>query len=210
MPMTEFGWSRHSGGLSSPATREDFLTAVSDLEAVMVRATVSQDDDDGSSYFKRASVDIAVSQETGYPARGVEECQCPEGYAGYSCQRCDGGYYRDESDRSGGPMGACRRCECSGNERGCSMGEDGGMVCQCRAGYEGDRCQERVGGGGGGEVPEDRRVVVTIEGPKIQIRQVGETAEFRCNVEQIVAVRLMSSLLLNLILLIAINRRLIL
>ncbi len=38
--MYEDGWELFSGGLSSPATREDFLTAVSDLDAVMVRATV--------------------------------------------------------------------------------------------------------------------------------------------------------------------------
>ena len=38
--MYEDGWELFSGGLASPATREDFLTAVSDLDAVMVRATV--------------------------------------------------------------------------------------------------------------------------------------------------------------------------
>ncbi len=40
VPMYEDGWELFSGGLASPATREDFLTAVSDLDAVMVRATV--------------------------------------------------------------------------------------------------------------------------------------------------------------------------
>ncbi len=60
-------------------------------------------------------------------------------------------------------------------------------------------------------IPEDERVTVTIEGPKIQvgnnafptktkrfflnffcafqIRQIGETVEFRCNVNQLAAVR---------------------
>ncbi len=44
--MWEKGWQLHSGGFASPATRDDFLTAVSNLDAIMVRATVSRNQND--------------------------------------------------------------------------------------------------------------------------------------------------------------------
>ena len=62
-------------------------------------------------------LDIAVPQMTGFIASGIEECRCPRGYGGLSCQDCEFGFYRDRADRSNGPLGRCKPCECGGNEQ---------------------------------------------------------------------------------------------
>ena len=47
----------------------------------------------GSIYFRKAMLDIAIPQDTGYPVNGtgtaIEMCRdCPQGYEGYSCEEC--------------------------------------------------------------------------------------------------------------------------
>ena len=85
-------------------------------------------------------MDIAIPQNTGYPAKSVEQCLCPEGYEGLSCESCARGYYRDQYDLQG-PVGTCKPCDCNGNELGCSLNSAGDLVCQCKDGFDGDQCQ---------------------------------------------------------------------
>ncbi len=86
-------------------------------------------------------------------------------------------------NRSQGPLGTCKPCDCSGNEDSCRKRDDGSVVCVCMAGFSGSRCEVA-----GGVVSPDDRVMMTIEGPKIQIRQVGANVEFKCNVNQLASV----------------------
>lgn len=89
-------------------------------------------------------LDIGVPQLTGGPlVVGAEECRCPPGYSGLSCESCSLGYYRDWSDTSQGGAGRCVRCPCSGNEDGCTMLPDRQVECTCKAGYTGQRCDQR-------------------------------------------------------------------
>ena len=44
-------------------------------------------------HFRKAMLDIAIPQDTGYPVNGtgtaIEMCRdCPKGYEGYSCEEC--------------------------------------------------------------------------------------------------------------------------
>lgn len=39
--MTETGWNRLIGGVPRTATREDVLTALSNIDAILVRATIA-------------------------------------------------------------------------------------------------------------------------------------------------------------------------
>ena len=87
-------------------------------------------------------LDIAVPQPTGFPTAGaIEDCLCPRGYSGRSCELCSVGHFRDMSDRSRGPLGTCRPCECGGNEVSCQWDPSSrvGHRCVCRAGFAGER-----------------------------------------------------------------------
>ena len=105
VPIYEQGWFSLRGGSKNPASREDFLNVLSNIETILVRATVAKDMDEAS--IKKVSMDIAVPQMTGGPpAFGAEECRCPAGYKGYSCEECATGFYRESSDRrTDGPLG---------------------------------------------------------------------------------------------------------
>ena len=50
--------------------------------------------------IRKSMLDIAVAQMTGGPlVHGMEECRCPPGFSGLSCESCTHGYFRDWSDR---------------------------------------------------------------------------------------------------------------
>ena len=54
-------------------------------------------------------MDIAVPQMTGGPpALTVEQCQCPPGYQGLSCEQCAEGYQRDHEGGDCDPRGGDR------------------------------------------------------------------------------------------------------
>ena len=87
-----------------------------------------------STFIRKVMMDIAVPQVTGGPlATGIEECRCPEGYRGSSCEECSRGYYRDRSDR-------CLQCQCNNNEESCSVDQYGSVLCECKPGYTGQYC----------------------------------------------------------------------
>lgn len=63
------------------------------------------------------SLDTAEKSNTGKPrALEVEECACPPGYKGLSCEDCDVGYTRVEK---GIYIGECAACECNGHSNQC-------------------------------------------------------------------------------------------
>ena len=49
-------------------------------------------------------------------AGGVELCDCPAGYTGFSCQLCSPGYFSVRED-SGSPI--CEPCNCNGHAETC-------------------------------------------------------------------------------------------
>ena len=63
------------------------------------------------------SLDVAENRQTGQErAYPVEQCNCPRGYRGLSCEDCDIGYRR-----SGGGLylGTCEECTCYGHSTDC-------------------------------------------------------------------------------------------
>ncbi|KAK2507936.1 hypothetical protein MC885_016530, partial [Smutsia gigantea] len=122
-------WRRPDG---QPATREHLLMALADLDELLVRATFS-------SMPLAASIS-AVSLEVAQPgpsegprALEVEECRCPPGYVGLSCQDCAPGYTRTGS---GLYLGHCELCECNGHSDLCHP--ETGACSLCAPGYYGD------------------------------------------------------------------------
>ena len=68
-----------------PATREHLLMALADLEYILIRATYHTDTQE--SDLRDVSLDIAVPQDTQQSiAYEVEQCRCPQGYIGLSCE----------------------------------------------------------------------------------------------------------------------------
>jgi len=124
-----------------------------------------------------------VGQASGGPlATGAEECRCPPGYRGLSCEQCATGHYRDLRDRSMGPLGRCLPCPCSGsgNEESCRQAISGvGVDCICRPGWVGQDCSQRGTGGGGRPPP----ILVTVSEPMIQIVELGNTVRFDCSAQ---------------------------
>lgn len=136
---TEWQVAELSSGLRI-ASRADLLTVLSNIESILVRATLKE----GVSevHLSDLSLETAVQQNTGQQrVPDVEICRCPEGYTGTSCETCDRSYYRDTYNRSAGLLGACSRCPCE-NSESCELDNSRRVVCKCRPGYQGDRCQD--------------------------------------------------------------------
>ncbi|XP_067659130.1 basement membrane-specific heparan sulfate proteoglycan core protein-like isoform X2 [Haliotis asinina] len=125
---------------SSP-TRDSFLTILSMIDGILIRAT--HHTIMGSATLRDISMDIAVPRSTGQRlANEVESCQCPEGYTGLSCEECAAGFLRVEEP--GTPRGRCVRCNCNGHATSCDPNT--GRCLNCNDNTEGDRCERCASG----------------------------------------------------------------
>ncbi|XP_060913968.1 basement membrane-specific heparan sulfate proteoglycan core protein isoform X1 [Labrus mixtus] len=128
----ESAWRRADG---QPCTREHLLMALADVTLFMIRASYA--DKMAETSISDIKMDIAVPQSTGNErALEVEECACPQGYRGPSCQECDEGYTRTTS---GLYLGTCERCDCNGHASGCDP--ETGKCLQCLHNTAGARCE---------------------------------------------------------------------
>uniref|UniRef100_A0AAR2IJ36 Heparan sulfate proteoglycan 2 n=1 Tax=Pygocentrus nattereri TaxID=42514 RepID=A0AAR2IJ36_PYGNA len=137
VPFRESAWRRADG---QPCTREHLLMALADVNVFMIRATYA--DSMAESSVADIQMDIAVPHSTGNErALEVEECACPPGYRGPSCQECDVGYTRTGS---GLYLGTCEKCECHGHASSCDS--ETGACLQCLHNTAGPRCESCVPG----------------------------------------------------------------
>lgn len=68
-----------------PATREHLMMVLADLDDVLIRASYSTEMH--SSSISDISMEVAVPNYSGLAqALEVEQCRCPPGYQGLSCQ----------------------------------------------------------------------------------------------------------------------------
>ncbi|XP_055787284.1 basement membrane-specific heparan sulfate proteoglycan core protein-like isoform X4 [Salvelinus fontinalis] len=133
----ESAWRRADG---QPCTREHLLMALADTTVFMIRATYA--DNMVETSLSDIRMDIAVPHSTGNErALEVEECACPQGYNGPSCQECDMGYTRTGS---GLYLGTCERCDCNGHASGCDL--ETGSCLQCLHNTAGPRCERCLPG----------------------------------------------------------------
>ncbi|WAR15211.1 PGBM-like protein, partial [Mya arenaria] len=122
-------------------TRETFMKMLSDVEGILIRATYHQNM--ASVTLRDVSMDTAIPTPTGLGgAPMVEDCRCPEGYTGLSCERCADGYLRVSDGRDG--LGRCVRCNC--NKHATSCDPESGRCLDCQHNTEGDRCDRCMAG----------------------------------------------------------------
>ena len=146
------------------ATREDILIALSNIENILIRVQYHGDDKLYAS-LSNIIIDTAISPSALAPFKPqaiyVEQCQCPRGYNGLSCQDCAPGFGRDQGNRCvsvtedtcrPGYYGIpsigipCQICPCaqvrSGVTPDCFMESDFQVTCSCPQGYQGGRCEQ--------------------------------------------------------------------
>lgn len=136
--IAEDQWQRPEGDF---VTREHLLMALADVTDMFVKATYTTTSSSAGL--------LAVAMDTASPAaRGgagvraseVEQCACPEGHEGLSCERCSPGYGRDPDGGDGLYLGLCRLCQCNGHAQDCDAETS---VCQqCRHNTAGDQCEQ--------------------------------------------------------------------
>lgn len=89
--------------------------ALSDLSAVLIKATYTTNTKEAA--IVSVSLDTAVERNTGQSrAFEVEQCICPVGYRGLSCEDCDFGYTRTGE---GLYLGTCEPCTCNSHSSEC-------------------------------------------------------------------------------------------
>ena len=97
--------------------REHLLMALAGLQHVLVKAAHSARTVTAS--ISRLSLDTGLARD---PATGagraeaVEQCQCPPGYRGLSCEACAPGHTRAGR---GLYLGHCEPCQCGGKSASC-------------------------------------------------------------------------------------------
>lgn len=143
VPFLESSWQTQNRNGPRPASRADLLTVLSNVETIMVRASLRSYTSE--SRISDISLDTSVRQQTAQgQVSDIEVCRCPPGYHGSSCEECDSLYYRDVYDRSAGLAGSCKSCPCD-NAESCEMGSNRRVQCRCLPGWTGDYCRDRVG-----------------------------------------------------------------
>ncbi|KAK9294716.1 hypothetical protein QLX08_010779 [Tetragonisca angustula] len=182
VPLRESEWKRLTTEGPRVSSRIDLMTVLSNLEAILVRASHSEGM--RATYISDISMDTAVEHATGNRrAVQVEVCRCPTGYVGTSCESCARGYYRDTNERSVSYLGSCNPCPCNNNEESCEMTHTGHVKCHCQPGYVGQYCQYSEGSTTPSSTtpPLPPKIVVHIRGPEFQIIETGGTVRYHCS-----------------------------
>ncbi|CAB0000022.1 unnamed protein product [Nesidiocoris tenuis] len=117
-------------------SREQFMQVLQDLEAIYIRATYWEKS--VTTSISNIKMDTASDNYTGMGlALSVEECFCPPGYTGLSCEECSDGYYRSTTGSFGG---FCVPCQCNGHADTCDKVT--GVCKNCQHGTIGAHCEK--------------------------------------------------------------------
>ncbi|XP_066538803.1 laminin subunit alpha-1 [Hoplias malabaricus] len=124
--------------------RDELMSVLADVASLSIRAHLNTSVD---GVLRLSSVSLAVADPNSrgsVPAPDVEECECPWGYSGTSCEYCISGFYRVGGILFGGN---CLQCECNDHAiecdingvcLSCSHNTTGPHCDQCLPGYYGD------------------------------------------------------------------------
>ena len=119
----------------SPATAYELQQTLASLNHLLISASFDQD-----VILSEISLDTAVASSLsprGEAVTWVEQCVCPAGYAGLSCEQCAFGYTRTLSN-------TCDLCECNGFSNTCDP--ETGECSNCSQFTTGTSCGQCVRG----------------------------------------------------------------
>ncbi|XP_066271321.1 laminin subunit alpha-2-like [Branchiostoma lanceolatum] len=125
-------------------SRTELMTVLADVTKLLIRATYNTNPVESS--LSSVTMESASQDAVGPTlASDVEQCQCPIGYTGLSCEGCIRGYRRVNGQLYGGQ---CEPCQCNGHAEECDdvtgtclscLHNTAGRNCEvCAPGYYGD------------------------------------------------------------------------
>uniref|UniRef100_T1IVA6 Laminin subunit gamma-1 n=1 Tax=Strigamia maritima TaxID=126957 RepID=T1IVA6_STRMM len=120
-------------GWNPTLSARDFMSVLSNLTAIRIRATYSQD---GVGFLDNAKLETTQRVGYGSEAKWIERCICNEGYLGQFCESCAPGYHHDPPGDD--PFARCVPCSCHGHADIC---DDATGRCVCRHNTAGDHCE---------------------------------------------------------------------
>ncbi|XP_033151119.1 laminin subunit alpha-1 isoform X1 [Drosophila mauritiana] len=152
--LTEVGWyhvpptvvdiktrlRRTEGGdyHGESVTRSQFLSVLVSLDAVLIRAAFHTDQ--GETSLERAVIYSGGVELGGKSSSQVEQCLCPAGYTGLSCEGCAFGFKRIYENTSNHQiLSKCIPCPCNGHSNSCDL--QSGNCGDCMHNTFGDRCE---------------------------------------------------------------------
>lgn len=91
------------------------------------------------STFSTAELNATDMLENIIPFYPVEQCFCPDGFTGPSCEYCDRGYFRPSRDI----RDPCVRCDCNNQTLDCDSVSG---VCNCTDITKGNNCEQCISG----------------------------------------------------------------
>ncbi|ETE59278.1 Basement membrane-specific heparan sulfate proteoglycan core protein, partial [Ophiophagus hannah] len=126
-------WQKESG---ASVSREELLLALQSLEAIMIQTMY--DNRMATVGLSNIVMDTTTTEVTSLGvAHHVEECRCPVGYSGLSCEQCEPHFKRVPG---GSYLGICSGCSCHGHSTSCDPFS--GYCLNCQHNTEGPRCDK--------------------------------------------------------------------
>ncbi|KRF77830.1 laminin subunit alpha lam-3 isoform X2 [Drosophila virilis] len=119
-------------------TRSQFLSVLVSLDALLIRAAYHTDQVETS--LEHAIIYSGGVELGGKATTQVEQCICPAGYTGLSCEGCAFGYkriYENSTDHQ--LLGKCIPCPCNGHSNSCDL--QSGNCGDCMHNTYGERCE---------------------------------------------------------------------
>ncbi|XP_039701762.1 laminin subunit alpha-1 isoform X1 [Pteropus medius] len=143
--MKENYWKYFNSVSEKPVTRSDFMSVLSNIEYILIKASYGQ----GLQQSRIANISMEVGRKAEELHPGVavasllEQCLCPPGTAGLSCQDCASGYYRGKLPEGGGRgprplLAPCVPCSCNNHSDICDP--ETGKCLDCSDNTAGDHC----------------------------------------------------------------------
>ncbi|XP_044514002.1 laminin subunit alpha-1 [Gracilinanus agilis] len=145
--MIENYWKYFNSASEKYVIRSHFMLVLSNIDYILIKASHGQAL--LQSRIANISLEIGIKAEEGkyYSEEEIayylENCQCPPGTAGFSCQDCASGYYRAKFLKVSGDdplplVASCVPCECNNHSETCHP--ETGQCLNCRDNTAGNHC----------------------------------------------------------------------